>query len=99
MCDFYCQLFTSHLYAPEGGHFVKLISLDLQCFHRAIANTNEVWGRGTYQYITLFSPSYHSKGFPVTSPRFTELSYLYKQDRHRLEIISRKKKDSLAISA
>ena len=49
---------------------------------------NEVWGRGSY--ITLFSPSdvtafhritlflqsSHSKRFPVTSLRFTELSFV-----------------------
>ena len=42
---------------------VKLNSLDLQCFHPAIWY-NVVWRRATY--ITLFSPSSHSKGFLIT---------------------------------
>ena len=48
---------------------VKLNSLDLQCFHR-VSQYNEYYGRGTY--ITIFSPSCHSKGLPVMSLRFTE---------------------------
>ena len=48
---------------------VKLNSLDLHCCHRA-TYYNKVWGRGSY--ITLFSTSFHSKRFPVTSLRSTE---------------------------
>ena len=36
-----------------------------------LANTMMYGGRGSY--LTLFSPSSHSKLFPVTSQRFTEL--------------------------
>ena len=49
---------------------VKLNSLDLQCFH-CPSWYNEVWRRGPN--ITFFSRSSHSKTFPVTSLRFTEL--------------------------
>ena len=36
-----------------------------------LANTIK-YGEGSYKIITLFLPSSHSKGFPVTSLRFTE---------------------------
>ena len=54
---------------------VKIDSLDLQCFHRA-SKYNEVWRRESY--ITLFSSSSHSKGFPAS---FTEWEKCRAHDR------------------
>ena len=48
-----------YLHRPMPEHYsVKLNSLDLQCFHRD-SLYNEVWERESY--VTLFSPSSHSK--------------------------------------
>ena len=47
----------------QGSYFVKLNSLDLQCFHRG-TSYNEVWETGSH--ITLFSPSSQSIVFPVS---------------------------------
>ena len=59
------------LHQPLGqkqDNSVKLNSLDVQCFtYCNLKKMKYVGGE-----LILFSPSSHSKWFPMTSPRFTE---------------------------